>query len=157
MDALIRTVLLAAAILSSGLLAGVFFAFSCAINPAMRRVGDEVYVRSVRAVNTAIVNGWFLSIFVGTPLLAIAAAIVAPAGAAKIWAIAGLACAIVAFVVTAAINVPLNNRLDAASTRTANEYADARGSFERRWNSAHYVRTVASIAAAVSLTVALIV
>lgn len=157
MDDLMRTVAMGVALLCNGLLGGVFLAFACAIVPGLRRVDDHVYVTAFRAVNAAILNGWFLTVFLGAPLFAIAAVVVSPTGSAQWWAVAGLVCAIVTFVVTAAVNVPLNQRLDAASGQAPSEQASARRAFERRWNAAHLIRTATSVGAAGFLTIAVLV
>ena len=74
-DAMLPTVLTASlliAIVLNGLLAGLFFAFSIAIIPGLRRVDDSTYVRSFRAINAGILNPVFLLIFCLAPLSAVA-------------------------------------------------------------------------------------
>ncbi|MGO2932032.1 anthrone oxygenase family protein [Microbacterium sp.] len=153
MPDLLTTAAVAVAIICNGLLAGVFFAFARAVVPGLRRVDDHVYVTAFRGVNAAILNGWFLSVFLVAPILA-GVVVAVLDGPGRWWAIAALVCAIATFVITAAVNVPLNRRLDAASAHTAAESANARRGFERRWNTAHLIRTVTSIGALAFTTVA---
>lgn len=150
----VSTAVLAAALVSNGLLAGTFFAFACAIVPGLRRVDDRTYTAAFRAINRAILNPWFLTVFVGAPLLAVAAVVFSPDGTGIWWPIAGAAAAVATSVITAAVNVPLNQRLDAAEVQTGGDVAAARRGFERRWNTAHLIRTLTSIGAVVFLVLA---
>ena len=153
----IDTAVLTAAVIWNGLLAGLFFAFACAIVPGLRRVDDRTYVTAFRAINQAIVNAVFLLVFLGAPVLAAVAVVLRPAGAAAPWLIAGLVCAIATFAITVGVNVPLNRRLDDAEVQTAEEARLARRGFERRWNAAHLVRTLTSIGAVALLSIAVLV
>ena len=73
MDALLDG-LVVVAMIANGLLAGLFFVFANAICPGFRAVDDSTYVRAFRAINSTILNGWFLSVFFVAPLSAVAAA-----------------------------------------------------------------------------------
>ncbi|AFR08519.1 DUF1772 domain-containing protein [Nocardiopsis alba] len=148
---------LIAAVLCNGLLAGTFFAFSCSVVPGLRRVDDATYVTTFRAINRAILNGLFMSVFLGAPVLAVLVAVLRPEGAEPPWLIVGAVCSVATFVITAAVNVPLNRDLEAARSDTAADLAAARLGFERRWNTAHLVRTLTSVGAAASLAIAIVV
>ena len=151
------TAVVAAAVVCNGLLAGTFFAFTCAIVPGLRRVDDRTYVTAFRAINQAILNSWFLAVFLGAPVLAAVAAVLWPGAAVGRWLVViGLVCAIATLAITVAVNVPLNRRLDAAATRTDEDVAAARRGFERRWNAAHLVRTLTGIAATAFLAVGVV-
>lgn len=139
--------LLVLALVSGGLLAGVYFAFSCAVCPALRRVDDTAYVRAFRAVNAVIQNGWFLSVLFLAPLSAIAVAVWPPAAGARIPAIAAAVLAASAFLSTVAVNVPLNNALDAAPIDDPTAAHAVRSAFEERWNRWNLVRAVTTAAA----------
>lgn len=153
----ISVVALAAALVCNGLLAGTFFAFACATVPGLGRVDDRTYVTAFRAINQAILNAWFLAVFLGAPVLAAVAVALWPGAAGGRWLmVVGLVCAIATFAITVAVNVPLNQRLDAAATRTDEDAAAARRGFERRWNAAHLVRTVTGIGATACLAIAVL-
>lgn len=77
-QASVLTICLLIAIVLNGLMAGLFFAFSIAIIPGFRRVDDGTYIRSFRAINTAILNPVFLLVFSLAPLSAVATAVVRP-------------------------------------------------------------------------------
>ena len=146
------TAALAVALVANGILAGLFFAFACAVVPGFRRVDDRTYLSSFRAINRAIVNGWFLLVFLGAPVSAVVAAAL---GGWSPWLIAGAGLAVVTFFITVVGNVPLNRALDAADTTTAAAARLAREGFEDVWARWNLLRTVTGIAAVVALAVAL--
>jgi uncharacterized membrane protein len=140
-------VLLAAA-LTSGLNAGLFATFGYAVLPGLRRTDDAVFVAAMRQINRAILNGWFVIVFVGAPLLTIVALILRPGPALIVAVVAHLAT----LLLTGTVNVPLNNRLDRADP---GEASGTRAIFERRWVRSNVVRAVTSLLAAAATLVAL--
>lgn len=155
-----QSIALIAAILTSGLLAGLFYTFSCAVTPGLHRVDDHAFTTVFRAINVAIMNGWFLMTFIGAPLLTtVAAALHIPDGYCPVlpWILAALACHVATLAVTGGISVPLNNRLDAAPTATDTERAAARTQFEPRWNGWNLIRTLTSTAGFTALVAAAVV
>jgi uncharacterized membrane protein len=155
-----RNTVLAAATLLVGLSAGVFFAYSTSVMLALSQVDDRTFVDVMQKINTAILNGWFLTAYVGA-LLAVIVAVVLHLGrgqrAPLPWLIAALALYAVAFVVTAAINVPMNDRLDAAGPVAAmTDAAGVRQAFESGWVRWNVVRTVSSAGSLLALAVALL-
>lgn len=138
----------AAATLLTGLNAGVLLAFAIAVLPGLRRAGDVVFVAAMRGVNRAILNGWFLTVFLGAPAVTALAVVLgwrAGEGTPPPWSTAALLLGLVVVGVTAAVNVPLNERL--AAEPEAGDAATARERFEPRWRHWHLVRTVAAVAA----------
>lgn len=153
----ISTIVLAAGVVTNGLLAGVFFAFSCAISPEFRHIDDRSYVRAFCAINGAILNGWFLNVFLAAPLTTVASAILAVGredASTFGWLVVGAACSMLSFGITAAGNVPLNRALDRASADTAQRLHDTRKGFEAPWNRWNHTRTVLSTAALITLVIA---
>jgi uncharacterized membrane protein len=145
---------LVAAAVTAGLMAGLYAAFFYAVMPGLKRVDDATFVAAMRAVNVAIINGWFAVAFVGTPVLAALAALLhlgADDRDALPWIVAGLVLYLATMGVTGVVNVPLNNALAAAGDAGA-----ARTAFEARWVRFNTVRAALGTAAAVSLCVALI-
>ncbi len=152
----LRSAVLAAATLFTGLSAGVFFAYSTSVMLALRKVDDRTFVDVMQKINTAILNGWFLTAYAGALLAAAAAVLLHLGGAHRAtlpWLVAAALLYAVVFVVTAAVNVPLNNRLDAAGLT---DPAAARAAFEASWNRWNTVRTVSSAGALLTLAVALL-
>lgn len=147
--------LLVTATVGNGLLAGLFFTFAVAVTRGLRRVDDGSYVATFRAVNAAILNPWFLVVFLGTPPVTAAASLVGAGSSGRTpWLLAALACSAATFLVTALVNVPLNRRLDAAPAETATQLATARRAFEVRWNRWNAARAAASTAALLLLATA---
>ncbi|WP_043673880.1 anthrone oxygenase family protein [Clavibacter michiganensis] len=144
---------LVVAITVNGVLAGLYLAFAVAVSPGLRRVDARTHVRSIVAVNRAILNPVFLGLFLGAPVSALAS-LVLPRGSAGTHPSAGtaaLACAVLALVVTVAVNVPLNRALERAEIGDDAQVAAVRERFARRWDRANAVRTSASFAATLLL------
>ncbi|GAA0400579.1 DUF1772 domain-containing protein [Microbispora corallina] len=157
----LRTVALLAAVFTSGLLAGLFYAFACAVMPGLRRAADRTLVDAMQRINVAILNGWFALTFAGAPILtAVTAALHLGGDARRVlpWAGAALLFHCAALAVTFAINIPLNNALDAAGE--PDRLADprlVRDRFEALWVRWNLVRAAASAAAFGCLAWALLV
>lgn len=155
-----RGVSLALATVAFGLVAGLFYAFAVAVMPALRRADDRTFVDVMQRINTAILNGWFLTVFVGALLPAGAAvALHVPAGGRGVlpWAVAGLLLYVVMFLITGRVNVPLNDRLAAAGDpATLTDPAVVRAGFEAAWVRWNVARAVVSTAAFGCLVVALV-
>nr|WP_294948765.1 anthrone oxygenase family protein [uncultured Mucilaginibacter sp.] len=153
-----RNISLALATLTTGLVAGVFYAFAISVNPAFAQLPDGEYIRAMQTINIAIVNPAFAFSFFGAPLLLPLATIVHRKMQAKFkWLLAATIIYLIgSFGVTVLGNIPLNDtlaqfRLPGAS---ALQMATARGAFEHPWCQWHMVRTVASVAALVLLLIA---
>ena len=150
-------IILLVAILCNGMLAGLFFAFVCAICPALRRVDDASYVRVFRAINVAILNGWFLLVFVAAPLAAAAVALLlvnAGDPCPRVLTTVGAVLSLATLAITGAQSVPLNITLSRARIATERDCRDARIHFEVRWNRWNTVRTLTSIGATIALVAA---
>lgn len=129
-----------AALLTTGLMAGLYLAFSTAVLPGISRRDDDTFVSSMRAMNAAILNPLFLLVFLGpVPLGLVAAATRLGDGerAGLGWVLTGLGLYVLTLAITGVVNVPLNNRLHVTEPSAA-----ARALFERRWVRWNVVRTV---------------
>jgi uncharacterized membrane protein len=142
------------------LIAGLFYSYSCSVNPGLGKLTDMEYLRGMQSINRAILNPLFFASFMGTvimmPLSTWLLYRYEGAGssfyfilAATIVYIAGV------FGVTVAGNVPLNNMLDKADLVSAN-VADIRRNFEIPWNRLNTIRTGSNILSLILLLVALI-
>jgi uncharacterized membrane protein len=145
-----RTGALVAAALTSGLAAGLFYAYSYSVMPGLGRADDRTFVMGMQRINEAILNGWFALCFVGALVFtALALALHVPSGGRSVlpWIVAALVLYVVVLVVTFAVNVPLNDELNAAGDpdRVA-DLAAVRERFEATWVRWNIVRSVASIA-----------
>ncbi|WNV88609.1 anthrone oxygenase family protein [Umezawaea sp. Da 62-37] len=155
MDTLRGTSLIGAT-LTTGLMAGLFFAYTCSVMPALRGVDDRAFVDAMQRINVAIVNGWFLLAFLGAAVLGVLAAFLRFGHAGFGWVLAGAILHLAAIAVTAAVNIPLNNALDAAGDPAAiTDLAAVRTRFETTWVPWNLVRTLTSTAGFACLVVAL--
>jgi uncharacterized membrane protein len=147
-----RTLVLIAATLATGLIAGLMYAFSIAMMPGLARTDDRTYVGVMQQLNKAILNGWFALSFGGAPLLTAAATVLhlgGGQGEVLPWAAASFALCVAMLVITFGINVPLNKGLDASGDPAAAnaDPAAVRARFEARWLRWNHIRTLACIAA----------
>jgi uncharacterized membrane protein len=147
----VSTISLYAALLTTGLMAGVYLAFGIAVLPGIARSDDDTFVTAMRGMNAAILNPVFGLVF-GGPLLfgVVAVATRLPNADGIGWTASALLLYVATLLITGAVNVPLNNRLDSTEPPGA-----ARALFEQRWVRWNVVRTVLCIASFVVLVLAL--
>jgi uncharacterized membrane protein len=142
---------------SSGVMAGVYLAFSTSVMGGLRQRPDAEGIAAMNAINDVIQNPLFLGLFLGSAASCTALAVTAAMSDEPLpWLRIGSAAVFVvgSFVVTVALNVPLNDKLaavDAVSAHGAAVWQEYLG----RWTSLNHVRTATSALAAVGLTVAL--
>ncbi len=146
------------AVVGSGLVAGIFFAFSTFVMRALGRRPQHEGIASMQAINVTVLNPWFFAVFFGTAAVCAIVAILTllnTTGARRFFLFA--ACALYLFgciLVTMAFNVPLNNRL--ASVRPDSPEARALWShYLTKWTLWNHVRTGASLVAASLFAMAL--
>ncbi|MEH1016188.1 anthrone oxygenase family protein [Micromonospora sp. CPCC 206060] len=144
------TIALLAATVTTGLMAGLFAGFAFAVMPGLRRAGDRTFVDAMQQINRAILNGWFLGCFLGAPVTLGAATLLSWLGDEhRVLPFVGAALLfyLVVFGVTAAVNVPLNNRLDQAGPPDlVRDVTAVRRAFESRWVTWNVVRAGAATA-----------
>ncbi|GGR09773.1 membrane protein [Actinoplanes ianthinogenes] len=135
------TGVLTAALVCTGLMAGIFFAFTVSVMPGLANTDDRTFVTAMRQINAAIENGLFGLVFVGALALpALAAVLLARSGrrAAAWWAGAAAVLYLLVLILTMAVEVPLNDQLAQAGT----DFARARHDFEGTWVPVNNLRTV---------------
>lgn len=142
-------VLLVITLLLTSLLAGVFFAFSVAVNGGLARLEDRQYLLAMKHINKVILNPLFMVTFMGpVVLLPLVMFLYGGIGTLSFW-LYGIATVayIGTFLITAAGNVPLNDRLEKFSVDDADrtQIASMRATYEGPWNRLHTVRTVLAI------------
>lgn len=136
---------LIAGTLGTGLITGLFFGFSTAVMPGLRRTDDRTFVAAMQGINEAILNPVFLTVYVA-PVVCLAFA--AFTGPARPWVIAALVLYLATVVITGAGNIPLNDELVAAGLPdSASALESIRTAFEKPWNRLHLVRTATVVAA----------
>ena len=146
----IFTTLLWFSAIGSGLVAGLFFAFSTFIMTALARIPQGHGISAMQSINSTILRSLFMPLFFGTAL----ASLLIAGGALLRWdepgAMAMLAAGSIYFVgmflCTIFFNVPLNNVLAAVDPGSA-EAASVWSRYVKVWTAWNHVRTVASTAA----------
>jgi len=131
---------------SAGIMAGVYFTFSVFVMRSLAELGDEAGARAMQSINRIILRSAFLPLFFLSTAASAALVILALLGLVGSGATAvtaGAATYILGmFIVTAAGNVPLNNRLDAANPASQEGQAMWR-EYLRLWTPLNHVRTAA--------------
>lgn len=144
--------------LGSGLMAGLFFAFSAFVMTALGRVAPPAGIAVMQSINIAILNPWFAVVFFGTSatsLILAAAALFGTWASGTAYLLAGSLLYLAGSpAVTLAFNVPLNNALAAVDPGSA-EGAALWTRYLSTWTAWNHVRTVACLAATASFIVAL--
>ena len=139
------SVALVFAIMGSGLMAGLFFAFSTAVMAALARLPAAQGAGAMNAINVVIVNPVFLTVFMGTAALALLLGVRAALGWSQPgsgWLLSGgLLYLVGVFGVTVVFNVPLNDTLAASGD------AGTWSRFLADWVPWNHVRTLASAGA----------
>ncbi|MEV4410747.1 DUF1772 domain-containing protein [Catellatospora sp. NPDC049609] len=155
-----RLLALIAAMVTMGNMAGVFGLYSHTVMPGLRRTDDRTFVGAFQALDRAIINPWFmLGGFLGALVFTGAAAglLLGPGGAALTWTLTAFALYLVVFVITVAVNVPMNDTIKAAGEPDGiADLAGVRARFdEARWSRWNLVRTVLTTLAVICLAMAL--
>ncbi|MEM1322070.1 MAG: DUF1772 domain-containing protein [Bacteroidota bacterium] len=155
----IKSLSLLAAVLLTGLSAGLFCAWMVSVIPGTRRVFDPTYLESMQSINRAILNPAFYLIFMGSPLLLAISTVQQYNSGTTFWLLlaATLLYLFGTFGVTIFGNVPLNDALEALElgSLSKSEITEFRRSYESPWNRLHLIRTVFSVLAFLLSIVAL--
>lgn len=157
MDDLSR-ILALVAILGTGIIGGVFFAFSSFVMRALGRLPAAQGLAAMQSINVVVINPHFLGAFLGTAGISLAAIVVAglrwgKAGAA-LDATAGVLYFVGTFLVTVLGNVPLNNALEKVQPSDANA-AETWNDYLRRWTNWNHLRTAAALLSTLSFCLGL--
>jgi uncharacterized membrane protein len=106
-----------------GLIAGIYFAFSTFIMPALARIEPLHAISAMNSINATILRSLFMPLFFGTTLTSVALAVIAllhrSAPGATAMLAGGLIYVAGMFLCTMVFNVPLNNRLAAVDSASA--------------------------------------
>ncbi|WP_157254367.1 DUF1772 domain-containing protein [Nonomuraea typhae] len=125
----------------TGLTAGLFYAFSMSVMWGLNAIDPAQAGAAMVSINRKILNPWLFITFMGSPVAALIAGIVAGSPAALWFYLAAGVNFAGSFLVTVAINVPMNNALDQGKMSFA-EYSP-------RWTAFNTLRTIACVASTV--------
>ncbi|MBN3951346.1 MAG: DUF1772 domain-containing protein [Nostoc sp. NMS7] len=144
--------------LGCGLVAGVFFAFSTFVMNALTRLQPKEGIAAMQSINITAINPLFMVALFGTAaacmFLAVSSVLKWHQRGAAYLLVGSLIYLIGTVLLTIVFNVPLNDALAIAkpdSTEGANLWAK----YLTNWTIWNHVRTIAALAAAALLTIAL--
>jgi len=133
----------------SGLLAGVFFAFSGFVMSGLRRLPDRDGVAAMRSINVTAQHPPLMIALFGVSALCCAVLVRALATRSQPgagWLLAGAILTVIgALGVTVAVNVPLNDRLEAGTVTWSR--------FLAGWEPANHARTLLCLAGCAALLI----
>lgn len=146
---LLPTLIFIAAI-GSGIVGGVFFAFSNFVMPALARLPAAGGIAAMNSINITVITPLFMTALFGTGLIClvlIAGAVIGWDQPGSLWLLAGALLYLVGNpIVTMVFNVPLNDALAAVDPASANS-ATVWTTYLRDWVMWNHVRTITAIAA----------
>lgn len=142
------SILLWTAAIGSGLMAGVYFAFSTFIMKAFAELETTQAIVSMNAINKVILRSLFMPLFFGSTVISVLLVIFA----FSLWGEDGSGIALIAglvyffgmFICTVVFNVPLNNQL----AEISGDSADAGvvwSHYLKTWTKWNHLRTVSSL------------
>ena len=148
-----------AAAVGCALVAGLLFAFSTSVMPALRQRPAAEGIAVMQTINSTILNPLFGLVFGGTTVLCLVLAVTAPfttdESHATLRGIGSALYVVGVFVETMVVNVPMNNALDAVDP-AGDEGASYWRTYLRRWTAWNHVRALAGTAASAMLVVSLL-
>jgi len=134
------------AALASGLVAGVFFAFSSFIMPAFARIRPEQSIAAMQSINVTVINPAFMLALFGTAVVGVVLIVVALSNSSQprytLILIASAIYIVGCAGVTMVCNVPLNNAL--AAVADGGDSLSVWARFLKEWTLWNHVRTLAS-------------
>lgn len=145
------------AALSCGLIAGVFFAFSTFVMKALAQQPPAQGIAAMQSINITVINPWFMTAFLGTGvacLLLIIASLKGQHPSAAYLLSGSLLYLVGTFGVTIVFNVPLNDALAIVKPNSL-EGTNLWEKYLTNWTFWNHVRTIAALAAAALLTLAI--
>ena len=144
--------------LGCGLVAGVFFAFSAFVMPALKRLPPSQGIAAMQSINRLAVTPAFMTALFGTAVacgaLAVWALLARDERFAPYLLVGGALYLLGTILLTIAYHVPRNEVLAKVEPHSANAESYWRH-YLSGWTAWNHVRAVAALAAAATLTVAL--
>lgn len=153
------TAFIVVGIAGSGVVAGIFFAFSTFVMRALKQLPDSEGISAMQRINITVINPLFMLAFLGTPAVCVYLLITAAIDLDRNgsgYLIAGSILHLVGtFFVTLAFNVPRNNAL--AKVDPNSESSSATWSkYLSEWTMWNHIRTIASLGSTVLLSLAVL-
>ncbi|NUS45378.1 MAG: DUF1772 domain-containing protein [Mycobacteriaceae bacterium] len=138
------------ALLSTGLLAGVYYAYSTSVMLGLGHSDDRTFVEVFNRINVDIVNPMFMFSFLGSVLFTgIAGALYLRSDqrAVLLWVGVAFALNLLSLIISAAFNIPLNDKMAKVGDPATANFAALRKDFESAWTTWNIVRGLINTAA----------
>jgi uncharacterized membrane protein len=145
-----NTTVLIISTLFSGLMAGLFYAWSISVTPGLARVNDMNYLQAFQSMNRAILNPVFFIVFMGLPVLLLLLSYLFYSSEISLQFVFVISTTVVYITgvmgVTIFGNIPLNNALESLNIQSMNheQMTTFRLGFESKWNKLNIIRTICS-------------
>ena len=151
--------LVALNLLFAALMAGFFFAWSCAIMFGLDKTDDKTAIRAMNAINGAVRNPLFISPFLLTPILLIVNGLkhsqTPKSTGADLFFLSAFFYIFGVTLVTILISEPLNFQLaETSATHSDQTYHLIWQSYSKKWQRWNVIRTIFSSLAFVSALIA---
>lgn len=148
MSSTIITIIIWVAAISSGLMAGVYFAFSGFIMKSFDTLEPSQAISAMNAINKIILRSLFMPLFFGSTLVSVLLVVVGILNwgdkGAEFSMFAGLIYFIGMFVCTIVFNVPLNNSL-ASEDPNSDQAQQTWSDYRNNWTKGNHLRTISSL------------
>ena len=140
-------------LIGSGLIAGIFFAFSNFIMKAFGVLSQSNGVAAMQEINRKVMNLFFFLFFMGTAGTSLVLIILSFVTSLDSWIVlsGSLFYFIGCFLVTGTRNVPLNNQLEAVNAED-NGSQDVWERYLKSWTMCNHIRTASSLIAMICFT-----
>lgn len=146
------------AALGSGLVAGLFFAFSSFVMNALARLPREQGIVAMQSINITVLNWSFLTVFIGTALASVLLVVFSLfnwENPSAVYLLIGSGLYLLgSILVTGVSNVPLNNALASVNAKEP-ESVTLWKEYMLKWTAWNHIRTVTSLSACASFILAL--
>ena len=145
-----KNIIIIVAIISSGVMSGIFFTWTNAVKPGIGTLNNISYLRAFKAMNKAILNPLFYIIFI-LPVLTITISAYINYGSPNFYVFKLLLTSTLiyffgVFILTINGNVPINELLENTDLQkiSETELSSLRENIENKWNNFNLIRTVSS-------------
>ena len=150
-------IVMALSTISTGLMAGLFFAWSFSVNNGLSNLGDVLFIKTFQSMNRSIENPFFSTVFLGSAFLILWSLYLNSDNTSSFTFLCLLAATVVYLAgsvgVTFLANLPLNKTLDGFDVDNASskDIICRRRAFEKKWNILNTIRTISALLAFVLL------
>ncbi|KAA1419903.1 DUF1772 domain-containing protein [Mumia zhuanghuii] len=151
------TVLTLLGVVGTGVMAGVYVAFSVMVMPSLDRRPPQEAVAFMQETNRYAVRPAFQLAFSGTAVVAVVLVVLALVAddVSRGWLLTGSAAYLLTIVVTGGFHIPRNNAIDAVDAADAAASDVAWTAYSRPWTLGNHARALLCVVALLAYVAAL--